>query len=565
MLYPKLRPLGQRREMLSTFLGLDRNPKAPAGTFYDMENLTSDHFPVLSPRQPRQMYADTNALGLIAGNVMIQDGSDIHPDVKLCYVDANTRCLMVGQQATKLKLNAVSHKWMVSMGAYVLIFPDKKYINTLDTTDYGSMDALWQAEGDLELSPCGPDGQTGEGCVKLAAAGIGTGFSVGDGVTVSGLTAAQQLNGATLVRKADKDFLVIDGDLTQPVTEVFDQIKDPATVVRCVPEMDFVIECGNRLWGCRYGVNEEGKVENRICCSKLGDFKNWQVFQGVSTDAWSATVGSDGPFTGAAAYRGNPLFFKENCLHKVYMGAAGDHQIVDTVCRGVQLHCGKSLAVVGETLYYKSPDGVMAYDGAFPRHISDALGQDRFGGRAHVPVSMHNGQHIGAVGGSCGDKYYLSLKGDTGGFDLFVYDTRRDLWHREDDLQLLHACNLGTALYGVNSNGDIWRLDGQGEGEPVAWYAVTGDLGLNSPDKKYINRLTLRLALTPGSRMHLDAQYDHSGVWEPLCDLTGNKLGSFPVSVHPRRCDHLRLRLRGQGDMKLYSLTKTVSEGSDEN
>jgi len=230
------------------------------------------------------------------------------------------------------------------------------------------------------------------------------------------------------------------------------------------------------------------------------------------------------------------------------------------------MHCGKSLAVVGQTLYYKAADNVMAYDGAFPHPVGDALGEYRYGGHHGAPVAMHNGQYICATGGGCGSKYYLSMNDDQGKFHLFVYDTLRDLWHKEDEMYLLHTCTLGAKLYGISGTGDIWLLaGGEGDGQPVQWYAVTGDLGLDSPDKKYISRLTLRLALSCGSEVHVDAQYDHSGIWEPLCTVYGDRLGSFPVSVQPRRCDHLRLRLRGKGDMKLYSLTKTVLEGSDEN
>ena len=69
---------------------------------------------------------------------------------------------------------------------------------------------------------------------------------------------------------------------------------------RSVPEMDFVIESGNRLWGCKYGV-VDGKAVNEIYASKLGDFKNWNCYAGRSTDSYVATRGSDGPFTGVHA------------------------------------------------------------------------------------------------------------------------------------------------------------------------------------------------------------------------------------------------------------------------
>ena len=55
---------------------------------------------------------------------------------------------------------------------------------------------------------------------------------------------------------------------------------------------------------------------NELYACKLGDFKNWNCFLGISTDSYVASVGTDGPWTGAVTYLGNPIFFKETCLHK---------------------------------------------------------------------------------------------------------------------------------------------------------------------------------------------------------------------------------------------------------
>ena len=37
-----------------------------------------------------------------------------------------------------------------------------------------------------------------------------------------------------------------------------------------MPNMDFVIESENRLWGCRYGIANNGEVVNEIF-AKMGD------------------------------------------------------------------------------------------------------------------------------------------------------------------------------------------------------------------------------------------------------------------------------------------------------
>lgn len=576
MKFPILNEVSASRQMVNTFLGLDHNPKIADGAFYEMENLTSDHFPELSPRRPRGEPQNVHALGIVAADTITSGNGETEIKTELCYADANldgdTGVLRLGQTGKFLPINKNSHKMLVKMGAYLLVFPDKKYINTLDPEDQGRMEANWEASTNCTLSPCGMDGGEGNEYVKVAAIGIGDNFTVGDGVTISNLRVCEQLNGSTVIRHIGAGYLVVDGTVDETVTQEHSTNLSQVTVKRSVPDMDFVIECGNRLWGCRYGTNAAGDVVNEIYCSKLGDFKNWNVYQeGLSDDAWYTGVGSSGPFTGAITYMGNPLFFKENCLHKVYVSSTGAHQVVDTVCRGVQLHCGKSLAIVGETLYYKSSGGVMAYDGSFPRDISDPLGIYRYGGVTGRSGVMHNGQSIFAVGGACGDKYYLSVTDPESGIlaqksvsHLFVYDSKRNMWHREDNLRLLHMCNVGQKLYGVDDAGKIVLLSGTDTGDPVSWYAITGDLGLESPDRKYINKITLRLEMESESELTIDVEYDHEGVWNTLCALYGDRLGSFPVSVQPRRCDHLRLRLSGKGNVKIYSLTKTVMGGSDE-
>ena len=45
--------------------------------------------------------------------------------------------------------------------------------------------------------------------------------------------------------------------------------------------------------------------------------------------------------------------------------------------------------------------------------------------------------------------------------------------------------------------------------------------------------------------------------------MTGSSLRSFSMPIRPKRCDHLRLRIVGEGDAKIYSITKTVEKGSD--
>lgn len=72
---------------------------------------------------------------------------------------------------------------------------------------------------------------------------------------------------------------------------------------RRVPELDFVTECDNRVWGCN-------SRENVIYGCKLGDPTNWFSYRGIAADSYAVTVGSDGAFTGAASCMGYALFLR---------------------------------------------------------------------------------------------------------------------------------------------------------------------------------------------------------------------------------------------------------------
>ena len=313
--------------------------------------------------------------------------------------------------------------------------------------------------------------------------------------------------------------------------------------------MDFVIESNNRLWGCRYGL-QDGNVVNELYACKLGDFKNWNCFMGISTDSYSVSLGTDGQFTGAITYLGYPTFFKENCCHVVYGNYPAQYQVQDTALRGVQKGSEKSLAMVNEVLYYKSRTGICAYNGALPTEISAAFGEKSYSN---------------AVACAYKNKYYVTmLDKSTNTNVFFVYDVEKGLWHKEDDLKTECFCAVDDEVYYL-SDGSIRTLFGSGttDTEKIDWFAETGVIGCYSPDKKYVSRMSIRLSMNVGTRLYVFVEYDSSGAWEQIGVVTTHNLNTFTLPIKPRRCDHLRLKLVGTGEAKIYSISKTLEQGSD--
>lgn len=590
MKYPMLSVPPSSRDMVEVFKGYNHNQRIGEGEFYEMENMTSDYYPILSPRGERGVYLSLdNINGFIAKDA-------------LCVVQGRDFVLRKRIDETTIQENMIpmsltnGPKQLISMGAYVIVMPDKKYVNPI-TLEWGYIEAKFSSirllEGkDVTFQLCAITGEAYENAttqkpkepadndlwidtssiphtlkkyseasgmwvaiattyIKISCPGISGEFKQYDGVTISGIKdeSIQSLNGSHILWGVGDGYIIVAGILDKTITQTPE--AGAVTVERKMPDMDFIIESENRLWGCKYGTGANGEMVNEIYASKLGDFRNWSCYMGLSTDSYTASCGTDGPFTGAITHMGYPLFFKENCVHKVYGNYPANFQIQTTVCRGVQEGCHKSLAIVNETLLYKSRGGVCAYDGSLPVEVSYALG---------------NEQYSDAVAGGHSNKYYISMKDTADVWHLFVYDVAKEMWHREDNLRVDGFCSYSGELYAIDhETGYIITMLGSGsKGEDrVNWMVQTGPIGTDVPDMKYISRLLVRLSPARRTRVRFSVQYDSMGGWEHICTVTGRSLRSFSIPIRPRRCDHLRLRIEGEGDARIYSITKTIELGSD--
>ena len=98
------------------------------------------------------------------------------------------------------------------------------------------------------------------------------------------------------------------------------------------------------------------------------------------------------------------------------------------------------------------------------------------------------------------------------------------------------------------------------ETQPIKWGAETGILGATTPDDKYVTKIDIRMSVAKGSKVSLHIEYDSMGEWERLMEIEGLTLTTFTIPVIPRRCDHFRLKFEGEGDAKIFSISKTLEE-----
>jgi hypothetical protein len=107
------------------------------------------------------------------------------------------------------------------------------------------------------------------------------------------------------------------------------------------------------------------------------------------------------------------------------------------------------------------------------------------------------------------------------------------------------------------------RAKGDPEKGKVLWYAETGVFGMESPDRKYVTRLVVKLSPEAGSSVRVSIQYNSTGVWKQLYAKEGTGMVTVSVPVLPAPCDHFRLRLEGTGGCEVNSITKTVRDGGE--
>lgn len=365
-------------------------------------------------------------------------------------------------------------------------------------------------------------------------------------------------NGDTPIQVADgKLYLGEPGDLSS----VFQSASaDDGNNITCtynwtksnLPRMDHVCALDNRLWGCRNGMQAGSNTDvNEIYCSALGDFKKWNTFQGISTDPWYAGVAEPGPFTGAVAYGGHPIFLKEDCAY-VISGSYPPYTVTVLHIDGVARGAARSICEVDGALYYKSRYAVMRYTSSSIGSVSDRLGR--------LPDA------VPATAGSFGGKYYLSLAGK-----VHVYDTKRGMWCTEDDCGAVDFATADGKLYiaagkeDANGKYPLYEVSGDAEAEAdMPWSFTTPRIGYGLPNRKYVSRVLIRLEIGDAALPTVELSRD-GGAWEALScaarvGTDGARTGSITIPIRPRRCESFRIRVSGVGAYKLTGITKYMEE-----
>lgn len=316
------------------------------------------------------------------------------------------------------------------------------------------------------------------------------------------------------------------------------------TVKRAMPEMEYICEKDNRLWGVVN--NQSSRVWDKdtekwvncksrlIVASSLGMPDDFYDYKGAYSGAYAVAVASEGDFTGICAMDGDVLCWKEERLYKVLGDYPANYQVTEFHIPGVRAGAHRTLAVRGGTIFYLGREGIYAYGGGTPRCISAALGDLSF---------------CSGAAGWDGERILFSLTDESGAGDLLIYDAEHGIWLREDDTQAVF-CRHGEALLMLTQKGELLRRDAGTE--KVKWQATLTPIQTEFGQRERGAALALRAEMARGSELAAYTRCD-GGTWRLAGRLSGS--GTKTLRIEPEPFEQLELRLSGTGDCTVRGLS----------
>jgi hypothetical protein len=593
----------KKQEQIIKFAGINYSESANEGEFSETYNISSREYPTISPRQQRQEvegYNKPTAL-YVRDKLLVLDGNELKYD---------------GRTVGTLK-SSITKKLFATINSKVVIFPDKVYFDT-ETEEFVEMEARYPIySGDATFGTATitvkdnrylptvvlPNrktdylngttpvtvyksvdvgatdgkitfGESIEGTVSQLEPGhllqLNTGenqwvkviscymedngyyviyadvyeailteypafgemFKEGDGVAISGCDGDMAGNNGThIIRNIENRTLTFNANIFTagtPTAEI--------TIYRKVPDLVCICQSDNRLWGA------EGHT---IYASALGDPSNFFVYDNLSTDSYAVAVGTDGDFTGCIDYGSAVLFWKEDCVHKVLGSLPSQYQVNTYTVPGIQKGSEKSAVIINETLYYKGRMGVYAYGGGTPQLITEKFGSKRF---------------YDATAGTDGTNYYISMKDERGVWELYVFDTERGIWLREEAIHVADFALAEGAVYIIDeSNGKLMRF---GKGDEVEglipWSAEFCEFDEHINGRKAYSKLYLRVESEAGAWFKVEVSRDGSPFRQVFMSHS-NKTKIYQIPIFPAGCETFKVRVSGKGECRIKNMVREFS------
>ena len=571
-----------------SFGGADRRVSACDGTIFDMTNMTSDYYPVLSTRGLRALYEDYNVvmskLGMdwedgIAKTLMnVCDVSDVpyyvfryynyesqivSLSVAMVNNDGEVKNIKIYEKSAPTYSDAVqcfdrvqavafNNKMLVIHNEFAICVYYDGNMLVHERIDYS-----WLAhENDMNDAMLWHTSDRTYLQIKLKRFTIedlihqqdtlcvrDPGYVAGRKETEYYLTVINKSH----VQDLDEDeCLLLECELNSDVGASRDpdddKEYDPSTsytyysIMHKVPHLEHVCVCRDRIWGT---------IGNEIYSCSSGEYRNWYRYDNTAADSFYAEIGAVSCFTGIASYAGSVYFFTREDVYRMYGTTPDAFSLVALGTYGIEESESRSFAVASQTMFYNSAMGPVCFNGSNAVLIGSSLGLD-------APKNV--------VGAGVGSKYYMAKEDK-----LYVYDARYGTWQ-------IHSVPMNIFDIGV-FGGRVIVFEGlqaeyldKTEGEEISPFdnalhsrVEFADISEGGIYGVCPMEFTLLASLEEGAELSLSISCN-GGEFTQLWSTTETGKHIHSIRFSPKtRCDYYRLRLDGVGEWKLYSLARSYS------
>ena len=539
---PKINSKENKKSYIKVFGGLDRRQVISDFSLSETYNISCDDYPALSPCRKNKIITEVNSAQAICPPEYAESELTSFTGVK------DNKFVYMGKVIDGTLSDG--EKSIADFNGKICIFPDKVYYDYIPNQETGEIStSLVSMEKSLSVNGAkfysSQNKITGEYTSYISAdkGEFTSSFKTGDSIVISGSSKPEN---NVVVIESRKDIASEDAIVSAVITKItnkridlllykksgekaeFSNVTESGeiTLKLAIPQMDHICVHNNRLWG----TASSGEY---IYASKLGDFTNFNSFQGLSDDSWYSYIATGGKFTGICSYRTSVVAFKENCIHHIY----GDSPRNFSIPKHTKSGCidGRSICEIGGVLYYLSGRGFYAYQGGEPYHISPSL----------------NCEYSFCTGETDGMHYYVSATTDDGATDFMVYTPDKNIWLKRYNTYFTDMCSYNGKVYGLADNKMLLLNGGE---KADNWYASTKAFSFDTFDLKGVYEVFIRASMDTSASLTALISFDGKN-WTKCGTINGeNTLSSYRVPIRFKKCDNFKIRLHGKGNAVIHNV-----------
>ncbi len=609
------------KKRLVTFSGLDRRAGAKEGSLVKSVNLSSDNYPVLSPRKKRRVKKS------FAGRSVY--GIGYSEKFYCCAENGDGTPYFYYDDVPYFPVSA-TEKTFAHVNGYICVFPDKLYFSET-ALKAKNADAPYDTVDDLH------DAKINDPTVKsgdIYIAGTGVYAYNPQGVWHGNLTAPSDANPTPFCHQAQTEWVYImetfgsletdavigkreggilimsASDSSGGVDTVTDWDSAPETVGAKVGDaltltvrfrninsphdsvykkyetVLYKVKPSDRSYLYTFsGIDVPERVDSDGDSFPSGDYVRYSAIIKKSVPDFSVVFAHDNRLWGAdgqniyASALGDPTVFS------LYTSSASSAWTVASLSGG-SFTGGCSFS--GYPTFFKE-DSVIRIAGDYPEeymtmetrgisgvakgckrslavsggtlYYASKSGVCAYSGDFPTVISDRLGQVdvTDSEAGADSTNVYFSLGGA-----LYCYNTRNGLWMEDSPSPYSFFTPYSGRVYALSEDENtVFILNGEGteslESGEVISEAELSPIYLSSLDKKETGRIAVSLETDPGAEAELYISYD-GGAYGKV--FSASKSGVYHVPIVLRRSEYFSLKVKGKGMWRLKAIEVACSEST---